>query len=225
MTEPKRVNLLWLFVIALFASVVIFDIAYGDEGHGHNHDNGDVIVDVVGGDLTGGDLIGGDNSIAGSRSYILSSSMGDVDINQCVISKQKSLIVIGWQNYDYNLWCMGESYDAKGLLYMAALMRCDIKEIRAHFTTDAACVEKNTTMVRVEPQPVMNVPDDDEEDHIEVLYALFSDLEAQRNEDVAKAKKAAQRANAAAHRANQAEIDRKAYAQQTLEAYREVINE
>jgi len=27
--EPKRMNILWLLILALFAAVIVFDIAYG----------------------------------------------------------------------------------------------------------------------------------------------------------------------------------------------------
>jgi hypothetical protein len=125
---------IWLAAPMAFAS--------GDE----RGPNVDVVTDVVTDvttNVTGGDMV---NQIAGdsSRAYGFSHSLGDVDINQCIVSKQTGSFIVSWQGYDYNAWCMGEVYDAKGLFKMGAMMRCDIPVIRAHFETDYDCLLANT---------------------------------------------------------------------------------
>lgn len=72
-----------------------------------------------------------------------SYGMGDVDINDCLVSTQSGNIIFGKQGFEYNLWCMGEVYDAKGLYRMGALMRCDIPAVRIHFTDDSSCLAAN----------------------------------------------------------------------------------
>ncbi len=88
-----------------------------------------------------------------SRAYGFSHSLGDVDINQCIVSKQTGTFIVSWQGYDYNLWCMGEVFDSKGLWDMGALMRCDIPVIRSHFETDYDCLQANTVDQEVIESP------------------------------------------------------------------------
>jgi hypothetical protein len=130
-----------LLVIWLAAPMAL---ASGDE-RGPNVDvTTDVATDVTT-NVTGGDMV---NQIDGdsysSRAYGFSHSLGDVDINQCIVSKQTGTFIVSWQGYDYNLWCMGEVFDSKGLWDMGALMRCDIPVIRAHFESAYDCLLANT---------------------------------------------------------------------------------
>ncbi len=119
--------------------------------------NVDVVTDVhtdVTTNVTSGDV---NTDIAGSsfssRAYGFSHSLGDVDINQCIVSKQTGTFIVSWQGYDYNLWCMGEVFDSKGLWDMGALMRCDIPVIRSHFESDYACLQANTVNHEVIESP------------------------------------------------------------------------
>ncbi len=88
-----------------------------------------------------------------SRAYGFSHSLGDVDINQCIVSKQTGTFIVSWQGYDYNLWCMGEVFDAKGLFKMGAEMRCDIKPIASKFEFREKCLEANTVDQEVTESP------------------------------------------------------------------------
>jgi hypothetical protein len=94
------------------------------------------------------EAIGGDVLVEGSnyssRAYGASHSLGDVDINQCIVTKQTGTFIVSWQGYDYNLWCMGEVFDAKGLYKMGAEMRCDIKPIASKFEFREDCLAANT---------------------------------------------------------------------------------
>lgn len=85
----------------------------------------------------------------------LASSLGDVDINECIVSKQMSVLVV-WsgQHYDYNLWCMARDADLVGKHTEAAAIRCSIKEIAKVFPADCTVRMNFGT-----PEP--DKPDDD----------------------------------------------------------------
>lgn len=216
MIEPRRTNLWMLIAIAIVVCTIVFDV-HADDGHGHDHGGEDI--------LTGGDNTATNSaSIAGSRSYGFGYGMGDVDLNQCMGSTQWGTILGGKQKLILNKWCAAESYDARGLHVMASLLRCDIEDIRKHFATDQGCIDANT-MKSIDKDLSISINqeeiDDIHEEDISALYARLSDLEAQRTADTTKAEKAANRANAAAQRANQAESDRKEYAQEMLKELQE----
>jgi hypothetical protein len=110
---------------------------------------------LTGGDLIGGDVIGGDTSIStgSNRAYAFSHGLGDVDINQCIVTKQTGTFIVSWQGYDYNLWCMGEVFDAKGLFKMGAEMRCDIPPIASKFEFREDCLAANTVDQEITESP------------------------------------------------------------------------
>lgn len=150
------VNQFKLVVLFLLGMMLVLLAApvLADEDRGPSVD---VVTDVhtdVTTNMTGGDV---NTDIAGSsfssRAYGFSHSLGDVDINQCIVSKQTGTFIVSWQGYDYNLWCMGEVFDSKGLWDMGALMRCDIPVIRAHFETDYDCLLANTVDQEVIESP------------------------------------------------------------------------
>lgn len=145
------VLLLMLLIVAFLAGPPVL----ADEDRGPSVD---VVTDVntdVMTSVTGGDMIGGDTSLStgNNKAFAFSHSLGDVDINQCIVSKQTGSFIVSWQGYDYNAWCMGEVYDAKGLFKMGAMMRCDIPVIREHFETDYDCLEANTVDQEVTESP------------------------------------------------------------------------
>lgn len=110
---------------------------------------------LTGGDLIGGDLIGGDTNVStgGNRTYAFAHGLGDVDINQCIVTKQTGTFIVSWQGYDYNLWCMGEVFDAKGLFKMGAEMRCDIPPIASKFEFREDCLAANTVDQEITQSP------------------------------------------------------------------------
>jgi hypothetical protein len=180
MMTAKRFK--WL-VLALIVLLVLFLIgppaawASGDDDRGPSVDVvTDVVTDVTT-NVTGGDMV---NQIAGdsysSRAYGFSHSLGDVDINQCIVSKQTGSFIVSWQGYDYNAWCMGEVYDAKGLFKMGAMMRCDIPVIRSHFETDYDCLLANTVDQEIIESPA----------HLELYEqaARFEVLEDEHDEEL-----------------------------------------
>ena len=168
--------------------------------------------------LSGGDNAA-NNSMGGSRSYGVGLGSIDVDIAQCLGSESTGILVIQWQRLKENPWCMAETLDAKGLHGAAAKVRCSIEYYQRIFDSEDECLSLSlvSEIYDAEPQPAMAPDDDDEDDRIDLLYARLNDLEAQGTQDAEDAKKAARRANAAVQRANQAEIERKEYAQQMIE--------
>ncbi len=152
----NRYTLLWFLLAAfVFFTFVSIDKAFSDDDRGSNVDvNTDVVTDVTT-NVTGGDMV---NQIAGdsysSKAFGFSHSLGDVDINQCIVSTQKGSFIVSWQGYDYNLWCMGEVFDAKGLFKMGAEMRCDIEPISSKFEFREDCLLANTVDQEVTESPI-----------------------------------------------------------------------
>lgn len=143
---------------------------------GGNPHNDDVDVDVnVGGDTVnvGGDTVNvggatlnssvGDTTMnagdvalnSDSKSFAFAHGLGDVDINDCLGSAQWGTIIVSHQYLLLNKWCAAEVYDSKGLYKMAAILRCDIKEVSKHFVDHDECVAANT----MSPPPVMTQPE------------------------------------------------------------------
>ena len=131
---------------------------------------------VQGGDLIGGDMIGGDTSIStgGNRAFAFSHGLGDVDINQCIVTKQTGTFIVSWQGYDYNLWCMGEVFDAKGLFKMGAEMRCDIEPIASKFEFREDCLAANTVNQEIIESPQLS--------QLYEQHARFEEDEAEHEE-------------------------------------------
>ena len=306
MNEPKPISLIWLIIAALIAVIIVFDTVYGDDDHecrGHSCNDSTDVIDAS-------SVV--NNSVSdSSNGYGI--GFGDANIAECYRSYQ----ILIWQDSKINPLCLADSYDAKGLHDMAAIIRCDIRAIRKHFSSNVKCIEMNTmgfdvphntnynsaneklilqmwessslwtedlpdlsrslyetlekagsadigtkekgqlselrgrlseagkigeealremwvseltdaspgllktirrNLVLPQMSSISSQNDDDEDDRIDLLYARLNDLQAQRTADIANADKAAQRANAAAVRA---EIDRKEYAQQMLEELNE----
>lgn len=208
MDEPKRVSLVWLLLAALFAVVIVFDIAYADGhecqgGHNCNDTNSTIAIDssnVV------------SNSVSdSSRAY--GFGLGDVAITQCYRSYQ----ILIFQDSKINPICLADSLDAKGLHHTAAMVRCDIKAIRKHFDSDESCVQA-TTMQMIHPVAMESPKNDDEDnERYDALYARMSDIETQRIQEAESARKAAIRANTAARELEQKQAERRIYAQQTIQ--------
>ena len=124
---------------SLLAVLLLIPVAgWADDPH-HKDSGGDAIV---------GDIVGGSNSYS-SKALAFGRSSFDVDIAQCRESVAWDTMLVGKQNVRLNPWCAAEVYDTKGMHHMAALMRCDIKEIKQHFPNDhAGCVTANTFVAR-----------------------------------------------------------------------------
>lgn len=195
--EPKRTSVILLAFIAFLIVMAIWPQAHasGDRITQSNDNNTQTSGDVI----TGDTIMGGDSS----KAYGFSHGLGDVDINQCLASTQFGTIVFSKQKVVLNKWCAAEVYDAKGMAHMAAIMRCAIPEIAEHFDDPSLCVDMNTARAPVPAMAMVIQPEDDDEHKAEfnALQARLDAIEAERLAEVRKAEKAAQRANAAAQRA------------------------
>ena len=116
-----------------------------------------------------------------SKSFAFAHGLGDVDIADCLGSAQWGTIIVSRQYLELNKWCAAEVYDAKGLYQMAAIVRCDIKEIKKHFTNQENCIEANTVqpipVATMAPEPeviVVEPPEELQEAHVEQQMALNS---------------------------------------------------
>jgi len=85
--NPPRVHLIWLIVAAILMVAIVFKATEASD-HYYRDDDGDVEVGVVTGDNI--------NSGGSHKSLALVNSLGDVDINDCVISKQLSFSHFGY---------------------------------------------------------------------------------------------------------------------------------
>lgn len=169
------------------------------------------------------EINGGDTLLGDSRAYGFSHALGDVDINQCMASQQFGTILFSKQKLVINRWCMAESYDARGLHDMAALLRCDIEEVAKHFDNQADCLKANTVQVVVMPAPVPRMESKDEAedgDHSELLARLEA-IEKARHDEARRAQAAARAAHKAAQEVQQKRIEDAEYAQQMLEELKE----
>ncbi len=179
--------------------------------------------------LNAGDVVGSSHS---SRAFAFSHALGDVDINEganCMGSEAWGSIIVSRQTNELNQWCAGLFYDLNGKHKMAAVMRCDIKEIAKHFDSEAECVAENT----IAPEMVAEVPAaavaaiiDEHEDREEqrtldlAAFAIRQDeLEARLNRE----------RNARRDYAHAAEIEKKEKAaneyefqQRNLEAFQQI---
>jgi hypothetical protein len=184
--------------------VFLFPIVAFAGGNPHN-DEVDVDVGVnVGGDTVnvGGDTVNvggasitnqvgletgpttvnaGDVALnSDSKSFAFAHGLGDVDIADCLGSEQWGTIIVSRQYLELNKWCAAEVYDAKGLYQMAAILRCDIKEVKKHFADPQDCIKANTVEpvivgieYKSEPEVIIVEPPQElQETHVEQQMAL-----------------------------------------------------
>jgi len=209
-----------LSLIVLFLSPVAFadpdDDCRGDPHHCNGgSDTGDTIVDVLTGDTTVDTVVS-----RNSRVLSLGRSSFDTDINDCRESTAFDTPLFGRQGVRLNPWCAAEVYDAKGMHQMAALVRCDIKEIKKHFATSTECVKANTMTVQPLPPPplpvAVEIDDDEEDDKHTDLLARVEQLEEKRQADARNASEARRQANAARQEQQEWEQEQRAYAAQAI---------
>ena len=91
------------------------------------------------------------------RAISLSNALGDVDINQCIVSKQKGNVIWSWQNYDYNADCLADKLDRGGRYEEAATLRCQAIPLLAMIVwpNGQTCVQAIALIV---PKPPVVVP-------------------------------------------------------------------
>ena len=186
-------------------AILLAGVAWADPDHdcqgGHNCNGGEVLVDS---DVS---------TVVSHKSRAIGLAGGDVDIAQCY--RSYSVLAGIWQDTRINPLCLADSYDAKGLHDLAAIVRCDVRAIRKHFASTEACIQANTIKVAIElpPEPIFYEREELEEEHAIMVQQqqVYIDTLEQRLERVERANKAAAQAAA---RKRQEDRD---YAQALLE--------
>ena len=130
MTEPKRMNIIWVVLAALVAVIIVFDVAYGS--------GDDITQSNDMNNQTTGDVTGGNMSTGSNRALALSNGLGDVDIRDCLGSTQWATPLFSKQKLTPNWGCLAEFYLSAGKYELAAIAMCNT-EIRNEFTSEDEC--------------------------------------------------------------------------------------
>lgn len=150
MTEPKRISLLCLVLLAVFGSLVMWDFAHADDDHGHGQaHHGDSETTVI-------------ESQAVKRSVGVGLSGGDMDINDCLATH---VILFGiWQGTHTNPYCEALRHDAEGNYQAAAEMRCSTRKYKKVYGKGKACIDAviRTAPVRTDEELTGEMPDTDD---------------------------------------------------------------
>ena len=174
--------LLVLIILMVFISPVV----YADNGHGHDHDSGDVTtnVDVGGNTVTveGGDLTGGPVNVStgGNKSLALGNVLGDVDIAGCLGSTQWSTPVYGKQKLVVNWVCVAEFYIRYQQPELAAMALCNT-DILKEFPSEEECEQAHQFLAQAVVAAVSESDDEDEEVH-DALHSTNMMLQAEIEE-------------------------------------------
>ena len=103
-------------------------------GHSCNDGGGTVMDNTQHVNISPGDTI-----YKGGRALALGSSLGDVDIAQCLASAQWNTALGGKQRLVLNQICMAEFYLKRGRFDLAAQALCNQDEILAEYATEREC--------------------------------------------------------------------------------------
>jgi len=121
--EP--VNLFWWIIAGIFLLLLLI-VKQPKAQYREIEQETEVITDVT---------VAGDSS----RAYGFSHGLGDVDINDCIVSKQWGSILLSHQYYKYNIWCMANQLDKAGQHDAAAKLRCQIPTIKKTWPDRSTC--------------------------------------------------------------------------------------
>ncbi len=210
MMRAKDLTECWFLVLCLL--LVIAALAPGDAyASGDCRDGSCNEVILSGGDNTATNSA----SVGGSDTMAFSHSLGNVDINDCLASTQWGTIIVSRQRVVLNKWCAAEVYDYKGLHHMAALLRCDIKEIGDFFESQEECLKANTVSFNESLEDVSRGTL--EEVDLTPILSRLSELESRNSELQAEYDALEARRQASIRSARDARNDERAYAQSLLE--------
>lgn len=121
--------------------------------------------------------------IGGDRVLALSNSLGGVDISGCVVTKQRSyLIIFSHQFYEYEPWCLAGILDENSKYKEAAIMRCTDKETAKIYGDDCTTVLNFEPFEIPEPKPTNEWDNDWEEKYV----AQQQEIEMVREEAASK---------------------------------------
>ncbi len=115
----KLLNVILLVLILPYVPVL------ADDGHGHSHDGDDASASSS--------ITGGDQVISGGDTFAASHSLGDVDIEGCVVTKQWGSFIVSHQYYEYDVFCIADKLDSQGKYAAAAALRCSDKDTKKLF--------------------------------------------------------------------------------------------
>ena len=139
MTQPKRVSMIGILLLALFASLIVWDFAHANGG---DHDEGNSVVNT-------------DSAIA-NRTLALNMSGSDMDINDCLATH--SVLFGIWQGTHVNPMCEAARLNAQGNYDAAAKLKCSTKKYRKVFGKGQVCID--AVIFIPPPEPVQVVEDD-----------------------------------------------------------------
>jgi len=110
-----------------------------------------------------------DQAFDGDESFGLglSHSLGGVAVAQCLASTQWGSVIFSKQKVIFNLWCMAEVFDQKGMFHSAAQARCDIGQIADWYEDRESCVKDQTWN-----PPPPEVKQEAKEDEVTVPIAI-----------------------------------------------------
>lgn len=173
MTTRQKSKL--LHIIALFIGLWllwIFAPAWGQDDNAcqAGHDCGG---STDGATVTTDTLV----NITGSRnrSFGLANAQGDVDIGDCIVTKQWNAVVLARQSWEYNAWCMAANIHNGGKPIEAAMLRCTIPMIIDTF--GVSCI--NAMTFGFAP----DTDDTDETDVGEVLVGSIPEMQFDEDEE------------------------------------------
>ena len=192
MTRERIITAINWFLLGLIVVLLMAPAWAQHECQGGHNCNDGGIVDV--------DLVGGDSTavINGGRSYGVGGS--DYDIGQCMYHAGGLTIAIGFRNK----FCEGMDMIRSGMVAAGVLHICKQTKIGRNYDNLKDCKD-GLAIVYIYPpanDPPKSTSDDEDDNRYDALYADFQAFKDQDTQRVAKAEKAAQRANAAAQRAD-----------------------
>lgn len=166
---------------------------------------GDIVQSNDNNAQTTGDV---STALKGSDSFALASALGDVDIGDCLASKQISILIVWQQQWVVeNPLCVARELDIIGAYEAAAKVRCATKTLKATYPIESECILAVTAREREVVVPEPRQVSEDEHVDLEPLEARITALEA----DTAQAQESAKNAVRAAQRQPQTVIRREEF--------------
>jgi hypothetical protein len=185
-SKYRGIPLAWLILVAVvIVALINVTWASGDcKGHSCNDHGGVVTLDSSLEANTSLDIVGG--SVTNKSSGLsLANALGDVDIGDCIVSKQKGNVIWSWQNYDYNADCLATKLDQSGKHAEAAALRCQAIPLLAAISWPGGQDCEAAMTLRTPAPPAPPPPTDEDEDEDAARY------EAMKADILADLKKAA----------------------------------
>lgn len=133
MTEPRRVSLIWIILLALVLVLIVFNVSYGSD----HYDDSD-------------DTVSTETIVKGNRGISVSGS--DMEINECVSSFSWLFGIV--QEVRTNPLCVAKQLEAEGKYKAAAELRCSVRRVRTAYGSMEKCIDAVIFIPPPEPEPV-----------------------------------------------------------------------